>query len=33
MNSLVLPEEARKQLSEVNNRVADAIEPVSPTKE
>lgn len=33
MNSPVLPEEARKQLSEVNNRVADAIEPAASTKE
>ena len=27
MNSPVLPEEARKQLSDVNNRLADVIEP------
>ena len=33
MNSPVLPEEARKQLSDANNRVADAIEPATATKE
>jgi len=33
MNSPVLPEDTRKQLSDVNNRLADAIEPVVTTKE
>mmetsp|Transcript_31085 Transcript_31085/g.65594 ORF Transcript_31085/g.65594 Transcript_31085/m.65594 type:complete len:933 (+) Transcript_31085:190-2988(+) len=33
MNSPVLSEDARKQLSDVNNRLADAIEPAVTTKE
>ncbi|KAL7542745.1 hypothetical protein ACHAXR_012087 [Thalassiosira sp. AJA248-18] len=32
LNSPVLPEEARKQLSDVNNRLAEAIEPAAPAE-
>lgn len=33
MNSRVLPEEARKQLSDVNTRLAEAIDPVAASKD
>ena len=33
MNSPILPEEARKQLSDVNNRVADVIDAAVVSKE